>query len=168
MTSSLASFTDWRWCTGRHKNCVALRPPRGFWNHRPLLASDDFQGPRGLKQKRKLSPGPDTSGRKPDPVARARHTCGPAPPVGGRDRAGPNTGHGMITVFPFATASPSASMVFIIICGASQPRHQQQPRPPLSPRAHTHPLLPPSLLLNLSRMRWTLLCACPSPPPHHA
>lgn len=57
-----------------------------FLYHRPLLASDDFQGPRGLKQKRKLSPGPDTSGRKPDPVARARHTYGPAPPV----RAGPS------------------------------------------------------------------------------
>ena len=81
VTSSLTSFTDWRWCTGRHKNCVALRPPCGLYNHRPLLASDDFQGPRGLKQKRKLSPGPDTSGRKPDPVTRARHTYGPAPPV---------------------------------------------------------------------------------------
>ena len=30
VTSSLASFTDWRWCTGQHKNCVALRPPCGF------------------------------------------------------------------------------------------------------------------------------------------
>ena len=30
VTSSLASFTDWRWRTGQHKNCVALRPPRGF------------------------------------------------------------------------------------------------------------------------------------------
>ena len=81
VTSSLTSFTDWRWCTGQHKNCVALRPPCGLSNHRPLLASDDFQGPRGLKQKRKLSPGPATSGRKPDPVTRAHHTYSPAPPV---------------------------------------------------------------------------------------
>ena len=39
VTSSLASFTDWRWCTGRHKNCVALRPPCGLLYHHPLLAS---------------------------------------------------------------------------------------------------------------------------------
>ena len=104
VTSSLTSFTDWRWCTGRHKNCVALRPPRGLSYHHPLLASYDFQGSRGLKQKRKLSPGPDTSGRKPDPVARARHTYDPATP-GGNSRASPNTGHGIITVFPFATVS---------------------------------------------------------------
>ena len=87
VTSSLTSFTDWRWCTGRHKNCVALRPPRGLSNHHPLLASYDFQGSRGLKQKRKLSPGPDASGRKPDPVTRARHTFDPALPV--RERARP-------------------------------------------------------------------------------
>ena len=104
VTSSLTSFTDWRWCTGHRKNCGALRPPCGLSYHHPLLASYDFQGSRGLKQKRKLSPGPDTSGRKPDPVTRARHTYDPAPP-GGRDRASPNTGHGIITVFPFATAS---------------------------------------------------------------
>ena len=85
VTSSLASFTDWRWCTGRHKNCVALRPPCGLYNHRPLLASDDFQGPRGLKQKRKLSPGPDASGRKPDPVTRARHTYDPSNLSRGKD-----------------------------------------------------------------------------------
>ena len=42
--------------------------------HHPHLASYDFQGSRGLKQKRKLSPGPDASGHKPDPVTRARHT----------------------------------------------------------------------------------------------
>ena len=42
------------------------------------------RGPRGLKQKRKLSPGPDASGHKPDPVARTRHTCDPGPPEDGR------------------------------------------------------------------------------------
>ena len=51
-----------------------------FTYHHPLLAAYDFQGSRGLKQKRKLSPGPDASGHKPDPVARTRHTCDPAPP----------------------------------------------------------------------------------------
>ena len=104
VTSSLTSFTDWRWCTGRHKNCVALRPPSGLSYHRPLLASYDFQGSRGLKQKRKLSPGPDASGRKPDPVTRVRHTYDPDPSRKAGGRAGPSTGHGIITVFPFATA----------------------------------------------------------------
>ena len=112
VTSSLTSFTDWRWCTGHRKNCGALRPPCGLSYHHPLLASYDFQGSRGLKQKRKLSPGPDTSGRKPDPVTRARHTYDPAPP-GGRDRASPNTGHGIITVFPFATASLP---LLVVVC----------------------------------------------------
>lgn len=48
-----------------------------FLNHRPLLDSYAFKGPRGLKQKRKLSPGPPASGHKPDPVTRAHHTYGP-------------------------------------------------------------------------------------------
>lgn len=80
VTTSHASFTDRRWCTGQHKNCVALRPPCGLSYHHPLLASYDFQGSRGLKQKRKLSPGPDACGHKPVPVTGARHTYDPTPP----------------------------------------------------------------------------------------
>ena len=125
VTSSLTSFTDWRWRTGRHKNCVALRPPCGLSYHHPLLASYDFQGSRGLKQKRKLSPGPDTSGRKPDPVARARHTYDPDLPEG-EGRAGPNTGHGIITVFPFATASLPCIMVFVVVQGSRQPAGRRE------------------------------------------
>ena len=67
---------------------VALRPPCGLLKPTSLLASDDFQGPGGLKHKRKLSPGPDASGRKPDPVTSARHTYGPAPPAQGRASPG--------------------------------------------------------------------------------
>ena len=77
-----------------------------FLNHRPLLDSYAFKGPRGLKQKRKLSPGPAASGHKPDPVTRAHHTYGlQSTPRRRHPQAGPNTGHGIITVFPFATVS---------------------------------------------------------------
>lgn len=153
VTSSLASFTDWRWCTGQHKNCVALRPPCGLSYHHPLLATSDFQGSRGLKQKRKLSPGPDTSGHKPDPVTRARHTYDPGPPKG-KARASPNTGHGMITVFPFATASQLSSYVGSPLAAPIYPRVPCTPRllntrplaaPTACPRPHGRPVRgPPS------------------------
>lgn len=52
--------------------------------HHPLRFLGHFQGSRGLKQKRKLSPGPRTSGHKPDPVTGSRHTVRP-----GHARAGP-------------------------------------------------------------------------------
>lgn len=41
-------------------------------------------------------------------------------PLTGRDRASPNTGHGMITVFPFATASLATRLYFNYYDDSSQ------------------------------------------------
>ena len=89
-----------------------------FYNHHPLLASCDFQGSRGLKQKRKLSPGPDASGRKPDPVTRARHTYDPET-TAPYSEAGPGrSGHRSRNYYrvPFRHCIPALPRLFHNCC----------------------------------------------------
>ena len=66
------------------------------------------------------------------------------PPRGGRHRAGPNTGHGIITVFPFATASHiSSAHTSSSLLGINGERAAAQQQPASAAAAYSHANPPP-------------------------